>query len=339
MLALRRAGGLAAVLGLIFIVGCGGGTATQTDGGSGDAGSGRGSGGSGGSIGLGGSGGRGGGAGQAATGGQAGGGGRPGSGGASGQGGGALAGAGGAGGSAGQGGGAGQPGTGGDAGAGGSGGQGGGAGQSGAGGHAGAGGLAGQGGGGAGARDAGPDVPACVPVCTNKTCGGDGCGGICASCPGGQHCTAQFKCVANSTNGCAPGSGLDPQSPWPTSGRCYARQSATSVVSVQKPALKWGYAAPVASGMVIGRDGKIYFGAELSTSNFRLEAVNSDGSLAWSIPNASPAQTPTIGADGTLYFTITGSVSSTLWEVNPDGSVKWKSTLANTTTGGIVVGA
>jgi len=365
MLALRRAGGLAAVVGLIFMVGCGGGTATQTDGGAGDAGSRGGSGGSGGSIGLGGSGGRGGGAGQIATGGQAGGGGRPGSGGASGQGGGALAGTGGAGGSAGQGGGAGQPGTGGGAGAGGSGGQGGGAGQSGAGGHAGtggsagggaaghggtsgqsgagghagAGGSAGQGGGGAGARDAGTDVPACVPVCTNKTCGGDGCGGICASCPGGQHCTAQFKCVANPTNGCAPGSGLDPQSPWPTSGRCYARQSATSVVSVQKPALKWGYAAPVASGMVIGRDGKIYFGAELSTSNFQFEAVNADGSLAWSIQNAVPAQTPTIGADGTLYFTTTGSVGSTLWAVNPDGSVKWKSTLANTATGGIVVGA
>jgi outer membrane protein assembly factor BamB len=91
--------------------------------------------------------------------------------------------------------------------------------------------------------------------------------------------------------------------------------------------------------MVIGRDGKIYYGGEVSTSNLSLQAVNSDGSLAWSIQNALPSQTPTIGADGTLYFVVTTGLGTTLWALNPDGSVKWKSALANSTTGGIVVGA
>lgn len=37
--------------------------------------------------------------------------------------------------------------------------------------------------------------PACVPSCTGKQCGADGCGGVCGTCPVGTSCDAQSKCA------------------------------------------------------------------------------------------------------------------------------------------------
>ncbi len=42
----------------------------------------------------------------------------------------------------------------------------------------------------------------CVPDCTNKVCGSDGCGGTCGSCPAGQICGGTNQCEAPAT--CAP---------------------------------------------------------------------------------------------------------------------------------------
>lgn len=45
----------------------------------------------------------------------------------------------------------------------------------------------------------------CVPNCTGKTCGGDGCGGQCGTCPEGQICTSAGICGCNSGVLCSDG--------------------------------------------------------------------------------------------------------------------------------------
>ncbi len=45
----------------------------------------------------------------------------------------------------------------------------------------------------------------CAPNCTDKTCGGDGCGGSCGACPDGQTCTASGTCACSTGFLCADG--------------------------------------------------------------------------------------------------------------------------------------
>ena len=40
----------------------------------------------------------------------------------------------------------------------------------------------------------------CTPGCSGKTCGGDGCGGTCGTCPSGTQCSSAGACVQS----CAP---------------------------------------------------------------------------------------------------------------------------------------
>lgn len=42
----------------------------------------------------------------------------------------------------------------------------------------------------------------CVPNCTSKECGSDGCNGICGNCPGDKFCNASSKCQNNCTPKC-----------------------------------------------------------------------------------------------------------------------------------------
>ena len=187
-------------------------------------------------------------------------------------------------------------------------------------------------------RDAAIEAAPCVPVCAGKTCGGDGCGGVCATCPSGQHCTPKFQCVTETPNGCAPGSGLDPQAPWPTAGRCYAHQSAVSVVSVQKPSPTWTFPTSVQTDPVIGRDGTLYFGTYASPSTDSLQALHPDGTSSWTMTNVLPSTTPTIGPDGTLYFFNSHDGTTPMWAVRPNGTVRWKGVAGNGASG-VVVGA
>ena len=356
----------ATLLAIAMLAGCGGSAGTSSTGGaSGSAGAasgGRGgaSGNTGASGSTGGMGGSSGGGAAGSSGGTAGG--ASGSGGAAG-----MAGTTGSGGGAGTGGAAGGTiGTGGAGGGGGRGGSGGAgiggssaggaAGTAGRGGAAGAGtagrggSAAGTGGGGAaaagtggsnpdgGASDGPADAPICVPNCTGKSCGGDGCGGICATCASGQHCTASFTCAMNVANGCDPGSGLDPAAPWPTLGRCYARRAAASVQSVQKPVVAWSYATSMHSPAVVGRDGTIYFSKNAPTGNSSLlQAVRRDGTPAWSLAGG-PTMSPTIGADGAIYFTTNTADTGQVVAVEPSGTVRWKANIGHTITP-VLVGA
>jgi F5/8 type C domain len=51
---------------------------------------------------------------------------------------------------------------------------------------------------------------ACTPSCTGKTCGSDGCGGICGVCGMGQNCGAAQTCVAGTAAYYNTGKTLDP---------------------------------------------------------------------------------------------------------------------------------
>lgn len=44
-------------------------------------------------------------------------------------------------------------------------------------------------------------TPACTPLCTNKTCGSDGCEGTCGGCPPAQMCGANGTCQTKSGSG------------------------------------------------------------------------------------------------------------------------------------------
>jgi len=44
----------------------------------------------------------------------------------------------------------------------------------------------------------------CLPSCTGKECGDDGCGGSCGDCPEGKSCNGQFQCVIGGGAGCEP---------------------------------------------------------------------------------------------------------------------------------------
>ncbi|MCB9594690.1 MAG: glutaredoxin family protein [Sandaracinaceae bacterium] len=49
--------------------------------------------------------------------------------------------------------------------------------------------------------------PSCVPYCTNRECGADGCGSVCGVCPSGTACNASDQCEALPPVGGDPGGG------------------------------------------------------------------------------------------------------------------------------------
>jgi outer membrane protein assembly factor BamB len=131
-------------------------------------------------------------------------------------------------------------------------------------------------------------------------------------------------------NACDPASGLDPAAPWPTIGRCYARRAAASVRSVQKPIVAWTYATSIHSPAVVGRDGTIYFGKNATTGNsYLLQALRRDGTPAWSLAGG-PTMSPTIGADGAIYFSTDTADYGQVVAVEPSGTVRWKANIGHT---------
>ena len=69
----------------------------------------------------------------------------------------------------------------------------------------------------------------------------------------------------------------------------------------------------------IGSNGNIYV---TTRYEFKLIALSKNGELLWEFETDYPNMTtPTIGADGTIYF---GSDDYHLYAINPDGTLKWK---------------
>jgi outer membrane protein assembly factor BamB len=138
--------------------------------------------------------------------------------------------------------------------------------------------------------------------------------------------------------------------------------------------LQWKYkaAGPIITSPVLGSDGTVFFGSW----NSEFYALNSDGSLKWklyipgairSTPALSPNGTlyfghrnklyavstvgrvkwtfepndnynpPAIGRDGTVYY-VSGGDGTCLYAVSVKGTLSWKYTLDNETTGGVSIG-
>lgn len=58
------------------------------------------------------------------------------------------------------------------------------------------------------------------------------------------------------------------------------------------------------------------------SDDYNLYALNSDGSLKWTFPTGDEVQSsPVLDAEGTIYF---GSSDNNLYAIYPDGSLKWK---------------
>lgn len=60
---------------------------------------------------------------------------------------------------------------------------------------------------GPGGVDAGPGGDECTPMCTGRSCGPDGCGGLCGSCPEGSDCDELGQCQAAGSPLCPPTGG------------------------------------------------------------------------------------------------------------------------------------
>ncbi|MEZ5339108.1 MAG: PQQ-binding-like beta-propeller repeat protein [bacterium] len=82
--------------------------------------------------------------------------------------------------------------------------------------------------------------------------------------------------------------------------------------------LKWSYDCGeiLIDAPALGRDGTVY--VKTTTT---LHAVNPDGSLQWTFLGGLLGCSPSIGSDGTIYFS--GYLDNKLYAINPDGSLQW----------------
>ncbi len=95
---------------------------------------------------------------------------------------------------------------------------------------------------------------------------------------------------------------------------------------------RWSHSALGSSSPALADDGTIYVGTNIAKSstldcleNRKLFAINPDGSVKWAFQGNAAINTPTIGADGTIYVT-TFSENATFYAINPDGTEKWQYT-------------
>ncbi|MDZ7262677.1 MAG: PQQ-binding-like beta-propeller repeat protein, partial [candidate division KSB1 bacterium] len=93
------------------------------------------------------------------------------------------------------------------------------------------------------------------------------------------------------------------------------------------------------TGVVIGTDGTLYYGAEGGGySGTVLVALNSDGTEKWRYGIGFVGElwsTPLIGSDETIYI---GSLDHHLYAINPNGTLKWKFNAAGKIYQGINIG-
>ncbi|MBI4812845.1 MAG: PQQ-binding-like beta-propeller repeat protein, partial [Methanobacterium sp.] len=90
----------------------------------------------------------------------------------------------------------------------------------------------------------------------------------------------------------------------------------------------------------IGKDGTIY----ILAAGY-LQAIETDGTLKWKVQVYSTnLVSPTVGTDGTIYITSydnSGFLDTALYAINPDGTVKWNTTIADAGTiyGNLAIGS
>jgi outer membrane protein assembly factor BamB len=114
--------------------------------------------------------------------------------------------------------------------------------------------------------------------------------------------------------------------------------------------IEWRFAAPGSlptnrSPPAIAQDGTIYFGSQ----DRHLYAIDSDGREKWRFRTGGEVRSPSIGADGTVYFAndrivqlgateITILADSKLYALNPDGTERWSVVLEGDVWAGPAIG-
>ncbi len=115
-------------------------------------------------------------------------------------------------------------------------------------------------------------------------------------------------------------------SPWPISHGNVQRTGRSPFCGPREGVVEWEFTEEgmrIETGSpVIGEDGTIYF-----MDDYRLYAINPDGTLKWKFDPARQLEsTPMIGAGDIIYFGAGGRSGSpgAIYALNNDGSVKWE---------------
>ena len=94
-------------------------------------------------------------------------------------------------------------------------------------------------------------------------------------------------------------------------------------------ALQWDvdFTNGIGNPAIFGEDGTIYYGSNSEFAALNLE----DGSLKWEMPFDLSGESPSTGADGTIYVPLAASgTSGGIAALNPeDGSEKWRFAIAS----------
>jgi outer membrane protein assembly factor BamB len=120
---------------------------------------------------------------------------------------------------------------------------------------------------------------------------------------------------------CGDMAGLQPGSPWPMEARCPTRVSQAG--GPGPTASTKGWTADVAgppSGIVVAADGTLYVCA-----GGTLQAIGADATSKWEVSGVTCANTPAIGADGTIYVGGTNVLTALTPPTSTGGSptTKW----------------
>lgn len=121
----------------------------------------------------------------------------------------------------------------------------------------------------------------------------------------------------------------------------YSNVGHTSIIYAFNPngSEKWNftYTNTMITGLALANDGTIYAVGFYNSTQGIVYALKSDSTQKWNYTTNYPVNyNPVIGHDGTIYFGE-GTVPTTLYALNPDGTIKWS--LAVQTVTSPVIGA
>ena len=120
---------------------------------------------------------------------------------------------------------------------------------------------------------------------------------------------------------CGDMSGLQPGSPWPMEARCPTRVSQAGGPGPTVSTKGWtADLAGAPSGIVVAADGSLYVCA-----GGTLQAIGADSTSKWEASGVTCANTPAIGADGTIYVGGTNVLTALIPPTGLGGmpTIKW----------------
>lgn len=167
----------------------------------------------------------------------------------------------------------------------------------------------------------------CVPRCTGRECGDDGCGGSCGSCGALSSCGGDGRCQSVVIGSCGALDHLEVGAPWPMGRGCANRSGRTAEVGPERPSVSWTF-TPSDLGEprapAVGADGTLF----VNTSSGRLFALSSrNGTVSWTYEagaglNGTPALTrgPVLVGDATGTLHAVGRTGARVFTKSVSGA-------------------